>query len=284
MMAELLDRRALKKQVRACLKTVQVNAMSFTALYLGLFYLLTVLDQLSAGSDGDVNLMGLFASVLTGLVSVILQAGFVMYCMAVRRGERAEFLTLFDGFSMVGKIILLNILMYFFISLWSALFVFPGIWAAYRYRFALFNLYENPDLSVFEALNLSKAQTRGYKYQLFIYDISYMGWTILAGLPATFVIGRAAYQMADTMIVTGISPELLLSTAGTSILFTLVTSLWSMAVQLFYLPQMQCGELAYFEAAKRTSHLGVDNGPSDFDVPPIPFNRPGAGPDNMGGY
>lgn len=78
-------------------------------------------------------------------MSMVLASGFVMYCMAIRRGERAEYLTLFDGFSFVGKVILLNIVIYLFTCFfWSLLFVIPGISPPHRYRSALYNLYENP--------------------------------------------------------------------------------------------------------------------------------------------
>lgn len=99
---------------------------------------------------------------------MVLSAGFVLYCMAVRRGQRAEFLTLFDGFSFVGKVIGLNIVIGVFTFLWSLLFVIPGIIASYRYRFALYNLYENPGIGIMEALDMSKQQTVGYKSQLFV--------------------------------------------------------------------------------------------------------------------
>ena len=69
-----------------------------------------------------------------------------------------------------------------FIVLWSMLLVIPGIIAAYRYRFAVLNLCENPELGVMEALNMSKAQTSGYKGQLFMLDLSFIGWAILCGL------------------------------------------------------------------------------------------------------
>ncbi len=280
MMAELVNRPALKRRVRACLKTAQVNATAFTVLFLGLNLVLTAVDLLSQGPSGTQNLLSIFVGVLTSLVGLILQAGFVMYCMAVRRSERAEFLTLFDGFSMVGKIILLAIVMYFFISLWSMLFVFPGIWAAFRYRFALFNLYENPDLGVLEALNMSKRQTMGYKFQLFIYDLSYYGWSLLSGLPTLLLTIRAFYAAAG-MFLSGAGLGGILAAVQTNGTYIILSCIWAFAVYLFYLPQMQCGELAYFEAAKRTSGIGVDNGPSDFDVPTIQIPR--SGPDNMGG-
>ena len=104
----------------------------------------------------------------------------MLYCMAIRRGERAEYLTLFDGFSFVGKIILLDIISGFFIVLWSMLFLIPGVIAAYRYSFASFNLYENPGIGVMEALDMSKRQTLGYKSQLFTLDLSYLGWSLLS--------------------------------------------------------------------------------------------------------
>jgi hypothetical protein len=57
-----------------------------------------------------------------------------------------------------------------------------GIIAAYRYRFALYNLCENPELGVMEALAMSKAQTLGFKWQLFVLDLSFIGWNILVSL------------------------------------------------------------------------------------------------------
>ena len=57
-----------------------------------------------------------------------------------------------------------------------------GIVAAYRYRFAMLNLCENPEIGVMEALNMSKAQTLGFKWQLFVLDLSFIGWNILVSL------------------------------------------------------------------------------------------------------
>ena len=164
MMAQLIDRKQLKQQMKDLLRSAQVGARGMTLLYLALVCALNLTDSLT----GLVNdgLPAMFVSILTSLLGMVLSAGFVLYCMAVRRGERAEYLTLFDGFSFVGRIILLNIVEYLFIFLWSLLFVIPGIIAAYRYRFALYDLYENPGIGVMEALEMSKQQTLGYKGQL----------------------------------------------------------------------------------------------------------------------
>ena len=144
MMAQLIDRKHLKQEMKELLRSAQVSPRGMTCLYLALVLVLNLADSFM----GLMNpgLLGTFISILTGLMSMVLASGFVMYCMAIRRGERAEYLTLFDGFSFVGKVILLNIVIYLFTFFWSLLFVIPGIIAAYRYRFALYNLYENPGI------------------------------------------------------------------------------------------------------------------------------------------
>ena len=97
MTAELIDRKRLKEEVRELLSGAQVSPKAMTALY-GL--LLLFLNMVSAFA-GDAGVLSTFVSILTGLLSIVLGAGFTLYCMAIRRNERAEYLTLFDGFSFV---------------------------------------------------------------------------------------------------------------------------------------------------------------------------------------
>ena len=278
MTAELIDRKKLKEEVGELLSGAQVSPRAMTALYAGLLLIL----NLVCAFTGE-GILSTFVSILTSLLSVLLGAGFAMYCMAIRRGERAEYLTLFDGFSFVGKLIALTIVTYAFIWLWSMLFVIPGIVAAYRYRFAAYNLYENPGISVMEALEMSKRQTMGYKGQIFALDLSYIGWTLLASLPAMVEMGMMYYAMfssyydymtgAISVMPTDFTASVILPTW----LWTLICGLWSMAVSMFYLPHFQCVELGYFETAKRTSGVGSGS------EPPAIGAGHGAGPDGLGG-
>ena len=258
MTAELIDRKSLKAEVRELLSGAQVSPRAMTALYTGLLLVL----NLVCAFTGE-GILSTFVSILTSLLSVLLGAGFAMYCMAIRRGERAEYLTLFDGFSFAGKLIALTIVAYAFIWLWSMLFIIPGIVAAYRYRFAAYNLYENPGISVMEALEMSKRQTMGYKGQIFALDLSYIGWTLLASLPAMVEMGMMYYAMFSsyydymTGAISVMPTDFTASVILPAWLWTLISGLWSMAVSLFYLPHFQCVELGYFETAKRTSGVGM---------------------------
>ena len=279
MMASLIDRKQLKQDMKDLLADAQVSPRSMTVLYLGLSLVLSMVDTLA----GNSGLLSTFLTILTSLLGMVLGAGFVLYCMAIRRGERAEFLTLFDGFSFVGKLIGLNIVMYLFITLWSMLFVVPGIIAAYRYRFALYNLYENPGISVFEALNMSKRQTYGYKSQLFMLDLSYLGWTLLASAPSLLYGSLLSQEtLIEAMDTVGFGTIAFttgsLSTAALPVWgWTLLMGLWQLAVAIFYLPTYQCVELGYFEIAKSTSGVGEGASPNRQDT----WRN---GPDDMGGF
>ena len=279
MMASLIDRKQLKQDMKDLLADAQVSPRSMTVLYLGLSLVLSMVDTLA----GNSGLLSTFLTILTSLLGMVLSAGFVLYCMAIRRGERAEFLTLFDGFSFVGKLIGLNIVMYFFITLWSMLFVVPGIIAAYRYRFALFNLYENPGISVFEALNMSKRQTYGYKSQLLMLDLSYLGWTMLASIPSWIYSSLLSRELlTETMNSVGFGTiAFTTGSLSTAVLpvwgWTLLMGLWQLAVAIFYLPTYQCVELGYFEIAKSTSGVGEGASPNSQDT----WRN---GPDDLGGF
>ena len=143
-MTKPIDRAALKAQARELLQTAQVSPKGMTALYCICLFLFSLMEALFPGPE----LVSTFLSILTTLAGWILAAGFALYCMDIRRRERSEYAVLFDGFSFTGKIIALNIVINLFVFLWSMLFVVPGIIAYYRYRFALYNLYENPDMDI----------------------------------------------------------------------------------------------------------------------------------------
>lgn len=227
-----LDTGAIKAESRSLLRTGEVNPFRMT-----LFYLLItlVLDMINSGvsymidSAGGFTVLSFsFVSILVGLVALVLNAGYYCYCFGILRREEMPYESLFDAFPFAGKVILLSIVEGVFIFLWSMLFVIPGIIAAYRYSFAMLNLCENPELGVMEALNLSKRQTNGYKMQLFLLQLSFIGYQIAAVLIALLyeyviisylpdslsgaVLGTLIYGVLSAVVGVYLTPYLNLST------------------------------------------------------------------------
>ena len=247
-MFQSIDRRQMKAEARRLLRDAQVSAAGFFTLFL---CLTTLMDVITTVADSalpvssflffDTNPLSMFLSILSQLMGLVLGVGCYLYCMAIRRSERVEYLALFDGFSLVGKIILLYVVEYLFIVLWSMLFFIPGIIAMYRYRFAILNLCENPELDVMEALRLSKQQTYGYKLHLLALDLSYIGWALLASLPNLY------FYYSDLLLPGYTLPGLQLP----GVVQVLICGVFTILIAPHYLPQYETTEIGYFELAKQ---------------------------------
>jgi len=124
----------------------------------------------------------LVSDVLTFLSSILAVGFMILLLRMVRRQEYANG-NLLDGFSIWWKIILLNILMGIFIALWSLLLVVPGIIAAYKYRMATYLLITHPEYSLMDCIRESKKRMDGHKGEMFVLDLSFLGWLLLTAIP-----------------------------------------------------------------------------------------------------
>ncbi len=75
-------------------------------------------------------------------------------------------------------------LMGLFIVLWSLMLIIPGIIKSFSYAMVPFIVEDNPELSADEAIDRSRAMMRGHKFDLFWLYLSFLGWAILAVIPA----------------------------------------------------------------------------------------------------
>ena len=89
---------------------------------------------------------------------------------------------------------------FLWVFLWSLLFFIPGVVAAYRYSMMFFVLAENKKISAVKAMNISKILTNGHKADLFMMDLSFLGWMFLSCL--TFGIGLIWLYPYKTMAKT----------------------------------------------------------------------------------
>lgn len=86
---------------------------------------------------------------------------------------------LFCRFHIFWKAFGLRLVMGLFITLWTFLFIIPGIIASYSYAMAPYLMAENPDMGIMEAIRRSKEIMTGNKWRLFCLHISFIGWAFL---------------------------------------------------------------------------------------------------------
>ncbi len=117
-------------------------------------------------------------------VALPLQVGMRRYFME-NRGFKSAFGRLFWAFGHgsylhIVKIMFIRELKIF---LWSLLFVIPGIIKSYEYYMIPYILSENPNISMDRAFELSRRMTQGEKWEIFVMELSFIGWYVLCAFP-----------------------------------------------------------------------------------------------------
>ena len=197
-----IDRSAIKQNAKNQMRASKPHACLVALIYLLIINVLTLLSNKIQGfgmadftrymeglNSGvlpympQISFLGSLITLALSIVSLIISTGFVIYALQISRLQAAGFGTIFEGFSIFLRAIWLSILTGIFVFLWSLLLIIPGIIAAYRYRLALYIMIDNPQLSVLDCIRESKRLMKGRKWELFVLDLSFIGWYILCIVP-----------------------------------------------------------------------------------------------------
>lgn len=117
-----------------------------------------------------------------------LEFGLIMsFLKLVRNDEPVRVEDQFSVFSNYGRVLGVTLLNMVYIILWSMLFLIPGIIKAYSYAMSYYIANDEPDFTADECIEASMKMMEGHKMRLFLLDLSFFGWALLATL--TFGIG-----------------------------------------------------------------------------------------------
>lgn len=141
-------------------------------------------DLLNLISANDISAFGLGSALgLTQfLIGGVVELGFAGYLLKQYNREKFEFQDLFSQFHRFGQGFAQKFLRGLYVTLWSLLFVIPGIVKGYAYAMTPFIMAENPEMSANDAITASVALMDGHKGELFTLDLTFIGWSILAAI------------------------------------------------------------------------------------------------------
>ena len=147
---------------------------SLTGKYWSLIIMLLVFALIS-GAAGSFT-MGLL-SLLTLPMGYALSVAFLNVSRTQCNPQLESMFTVYrDNFL---KAFLVPLLQGLFVFLWSLLFVIPGVIMAYAYSMAIYVANDNPELSAMDAIRKSRELMDGHKWDLFVLDLSFIGWIFL---------------------------------------------------------------------------------------------------------
>jgi len=115
------------------------------------------------------------------LIAPVLTIGFKFVMSRMYLGERGNIGDMFtQGFTGYARKLGGYLWMGLFTFLWTLLFYIPGIIKALAYSMTPYILANEPGVSATDALKLSMRMTRGYKGQIFVFMLSFIGWELLS--------------------------------------------------------------------------------------------------------
>lgn len=157
--------------------------------------------------------LSIFALVwlLLSLYGSFMGFGYTSYTLRMARNEQPRFGHLFDGFARPLRVLGANLLVSLFTLLWILAVLLPLICLlllgevamedsrfiinnvasftsaviSYRYSLTFYFLIDDPSCTVRQAIRRSKETMRGRKWTLFLLDLSFLGWDILAVVTGT---------------------------------------------------------------------------------------------------
>lgn len=198
-------------------------------------------------SEALSYILNLYSVLITGPVAL----GLSYYFLELFRNAEGLGMESFTrGFSNFWNSAGLLCISAIFITLWSFLFIIPGIIAAINYSQAFYILADDPTLRPMECIARSKAMMRGNKGKYFLMLLSFLPWDILLAVPS-FI-----YLMETVDISMAIDMEqqmLIISKAAEQPVYTMLSFLQVLIRPLI----MICGA-CFYDIASGSLQLQFD--------------------------
>jgi len=124
-----------------------------------------------------------FAGYNLGFFLYFVEVGLTYFMVQFINDKEYAFSDLFKFAKDYVRIFVVNLLQCIFVFLWTLLLIVPGIIKGFAYSLVSFLLADEKysDLGYMDVLKKSDEMMKGHKMDLFVFELSYIGWWILAG-------------------------------------------------------------------------------------------------------
>ena len=129
-----------------------------------------------------IMIMGAISGVLAGLPMPVLLFGFYLIINDLFLGKEMDFNRFVEPFRDLNqaiKLIALSLIVNLVVAIGFVLFIIPGIIFDLMYSQASYIMMDEPEIGILEAMRKSKDLMQGYKTNLFIFHLSFIGHYLL---------------------------------------------------------------------------------------------------------
>ena len=145
----------------------------------------------------EATAFGNLLNLLMTFAEAVLGVGVIFYVLKLVRGEEFELKDIFKFFKEnLWLCVLTAFLVYLFTALWTMLLIIPGIIAMFAYSMWTYIFADKSiskeNMQAMDIINLSKKMTKGHKWNMFVFNLSFILWHLLCiitfGLACIYVV------------------------------------------------------------------------------------------------
>lgn len=290
-----IDRMELKRQARERMALTDpkfwVVALAYLAMTTGVSWIISFIPL------PEVRTVQIFFQILLAMYTTVVHFGLCLWALWTYRQLDPDANSLMQGFSVAGRVILMELGIYIRVLGWyflvafvlaipvftlmlsgagagagmlTLLIFFAGLIATIivlqlRYALAPYLLADRPDDGPSAPIRRSSDLMRGWKWELFKLEFSFIGWEIInfilsAGV-ALFFLGRAGLLAADVVLDDALINQAISVIYSTPVV--ILSTLVTIPVSLWLIPYRETARAGFYDAR-------ILSVPDERDMPEMP--------------
>ena len=287
-----IDRRALKARAREAMGQTQPRFWAVALVYILLttgvqIALSLLLSALPGGTSG------IFLNILFFLYSTVILFGLRLWSLWAWRKLDPGMGALTQGFSIPGRVILMELFIFVRVFGWALLFILalsifalplsavlaasPILYLPYagalyvliwvfmlRYNMAPYLLADRPDDGPSLAIRRSVEMMRGRKWELFKLQLSFLGWEVINWVLSLTVFFFLCAQAGLFQMPVGLDSLLLYQSVANGLVNVALSGLVTLPLSLWLLPYQEVAQAGFYEEIRQA---GPAPGPPE--MPPL---------------
>lgn len=178
----MISRTELKEKAKESLKGKYGEAIKITlllfAISFGIGFIFGFIVALT-NMDTEGMAYNLISNIIEIVISGLFTFGYLSFFVKISRDEDVTYNELFSKTNMFFIFIIASLLVGCFTVLGTICFIIPGIIIALSLSLTFYILLDNPEMDIMSALKKSREMMKGHKAELFVLQLSFLGWAIL---------------------------------------------------------------------------------------------------------
>ena len=287
-----IDRRALKARAREAMGQTQPRFWAVALVYILLttgvqIALSLLLSALPGGTSG------IFLNILFFLYSTVILFGLRLWSLWAWRKLDPGMGALTQGFSIPGRVILMELFIFVRVFGWALLFILalsifalplsavlaasPILYLPYagalyvliwvfmlRYNMAPYLLADRPDDGPSLAIRRSVEMMRGRKWELFKLQLSFLGWEAINWVLSLAVFFFLCAQAGLFQMPVGLDSLLLYQSVANGLVNVALSGLVTLPLSLWLLPYQEVAQAGFYEEIRQAGPA-----PGTPEMPPL---------------